>query len=76
MRTENQIKRKLNELTVQLKSAEAQLKLAEPEVEKGAQADPGNETRAHMLRARAEQLESMVTLLEWVLNEPTGSYHT
>jgi hypothetical protein len=69
MRTENQIKRKLNELTVQLKSAELELS-------NNLQADPENVTRIHTLRSRVDQLEPMVTLLEWVLNEPTGNYHT
>jgi chromosome segregation ATPase len=69
MRTEDQIKRKRNELASQLKSAEADLAnlmLSNPE----------SEGKIDRLRSKAEQLESMVMMLEWVLNEPSGAYHT
>ncbi|MEB3103131.1 hypothetical protein [Ferviditalea candida] len=55
MRTESQIKRKLNELLMQKRSLEAV----------GDQAAEDQIAR----------LEDQILLLEWVLNEPTGSYH-
>ncbi|CAM3610698.1 hypothetical protein [Marinicrinis lubricantis] len=58
MRTENQIKRKLNELIVRRNT----LKDSLPEVEASSHPVLG-------------QLEDQIMLLEWVLNEPTGSYH-
>ncbi|SFL82184.1 hypothetical protein SAMN03159341_110104 [Paenibacillus sp. 1_12] len=69
MRTEDQIKRKRNELEMQLKSAEADL-------ENVRQNNPENEGKIGMLRSKVEQLESMVMMLEWALNEPNGKYHT
>lgn len=69
MRTEDQIKRKRNELVVQLKSAEADLANL-------LQSNPESEGKIDRLRSKTEQLESMVMMLEWVLNEPSGAYHT
>ncbi|MFB9326485.1 hypothetical protein ACFFSY_11230 [Paenibacillus aurantiacus] len=58
MRTEDQIKRKLNELLLQHKNLRATL-----DEEKAA-------THPHLLR-----LEDMISILEWVMNAPSGSYH-
>ncbi|WP_438447569.1 hypothetical protein [Gorillibacterium sp. sgz5001074] len=62
MRTEQQVKRKLNELAVQRKQ------LADRLISLGGQNDAS-------LQSQLEQLDAMVTMLEWVLHEPTGSYH-
>ncbi|MBB3113855.1 hypothetical protein FHS18_005970 [Paenibacillus phyllosphaerae] len=59
MRTEDQIKRKLNELNLQHKNLRSSLSPEE------AQANP------HLGR-----IEDMIALLEWVLNAPSGSYHS
>ncbi|MFC5702218.1 hypothetical protein ACFPVX_13025 [Cohnella faecalis] len=59
MRTADQVKRKLNELAGQKKRLEA---LA---------AEEGG----HPSSDRIARLEDQIFLLEWVLNEPTGSYH-
>lgn len=64
MRTENQIKSKMNELLMQKKSLLSRIKSAEPD------------TPVHAsLSAQLLRVEDMLTMLEWVLNEPTGSYH-
>ncbi|GIO30073.1 MULTISPECIES: hypothetical protein [Paenibacillus] len=64
MRTENQIKSKINELTLQKKSLMARIDSAEPD------------TPAHAsLNAQLLRLEDMISMLEWVLHEPSGSYH-
>jgi len=55
MRTEDQVKRKLNELMMQKKSLES------------------NENES--LKAQIIRLEDQIMLLEWVLNNPIGSYH-
>lgn len=60
MRTENQIKRKLNELTLHKQSVQSRLEAA-----------PGTAS----LEEQARNLEGQIELLEWVLFEPTGSYH-
>ncbi|WP_027090934.1 hypothetical protein [Cohnella thermotolerans] len=63
MRTSDQIKRKYNELAAQKKTLEARL----------ADAGPGEGTEA--VRAHIARLDEQMLLLEWVLNEPQGSYH-
>ncbi|CAM3718924.1 hypothetical protein COLU111180_04710 [Cohnella lubricantis] len=63
MRTTDQVKRKYNELAAQKQTLE----------EKLAAADPAGETAN--LEARIARLEEQMLLLEWVLNEPMGSYH-
>lgn len=55
MRTENQIKRKLNELIMRKESLRSKDDAAAAE--------------------QIDRLEEQIMLLEWVLNEPTGSYH-
>ncbi|MDQ1912182.1 hypothetical protein RAC89_17485 [Paenibacillus sp. GD4] len=60
MRTEEQIKRKLNELVMQKKALEA-----------GMDADGLKEG----LQSQIDRLEQSILLLEWVLNAPVGSYH-
>ncbi|MEK8131985.1 hypothetical protein WMW72_29160 [Paenibacillus filicis] len=61
MRTDNQIKRKLNELLIQRKTLEAQA--------------AGDTPQATAASERIERLDEQIVLLEWVLNEPIGSYH-
>jgi len=64
MRTENQVKSKMNELLMQKKSLLSRIESAEPD------------TPVHAsLSAQLLRVEDMLTMLEWVLNEPTGSYH-
>lgn len=62
MRTENQIKRKLIELTQQRTNLQTR-------------ADGATDITRESLRQQLERVEDMILLLEWVLNEPTGSYH-
>ncbi|TDF99661.1 hypothetical protein [Paenibacillus piri] len=69
MRTENQIKRKLNELLMQKKSLED--RMADLPGSEQAQDDSAKAA----LRLQAEQLEQSILLLEWVLDEPVGKYH-
>ncbi|CAM3348543.1 MULTISPECIES: hypothetical protein [Paenibacillus] len=64
MRTENQIKSKLNELTMQKKLLHARI----------AQLDESSPQRAALVQQEA-RLDDMMIMLEWVLNEPEGSYH-
>ncbi|UUZ93774.1 hypothetical protein LJK87_03480 [Paenibacillus sp. P25] len=63
MRTENQVQRKLNEFKLQLQSLQSRLSSAEAEEEK------------QRLQREIDHLEDKIMLLEWVLFEPTGSYH-
>jgi hypothetical protein len=61
MRTEDQIKRKYNELAVRKQA----LELSAVE----------DSSSPEVLQARIESLEQQMTLLEWVLNAPLGRYH-
>jgi len=61
MRTEQQIKRKLNDLTMQKRTLESRLTN-----------DPAKDAP---LAAQIERVGDSILLLEWVLNEPTGKYH-
>ncbi|GKS12406.1 hypothetical protein ACFVVQ_05585 [Paenibacillus chitinolyticus] len=61
MRTEDQVQRKLTELNKQKQSVQERLN-----------SDPEND----FLKAQLEKLEDMTLMLEWVLNAPTGSYHS
>ncbi|MBD0380784.1 hypothetical protein [Paenibacillus sedimenti] len=63
MRTESQIKRKLNELLQQQQTIEARIEQAGSGVEREA------------LTAQNERILDRIDMLEWVLNEPVGSYH-
>jgi len=64
MRTENQIKSKLNELTLQKRNIQARL------------ADLTPETASYTsLNEQLARIEDMSNMLEWVLNEPLGKYH-
>lgn len=63
MRTTDQVKRKYNELAEQKRMLEEKLAGSEPAAEKAG------------LQARIARLEEQMLLLEWVLNEPIGSYH-
>jgi hypothetical protein len=62
MRTENQIKRKLIELTQQRSNLQTRV-------------DTATDHARDNLLQQLERVEDMIQLLEWVLNEPTGSYH-
>ncbi|AIQ63804.1 hypothetical protein PSTEL_12630 [Paenibacillus stellifer] len=64
MRTENQIKSKINELTLQRRSLDSR-------IEPLAGQDP---LRSSLL-SQKERIEDMILMLEWVLNEPQGKYH-
>ncbi|MEW9699212.1 hypothetical protein [Paenibacillus sp. SI8] len=63
MRTESQIKRKQNELRQQQQALETRIALAGAPAEREA------------LNVQNERLTDMIDMLEWVLNEPMGSYH-
>jgi hypothetical protein len=67
MRTENQIKRKLNELIMLKKSMETKL-----EAVTGTDSEQQTGSASRM---QIEQLEESVLLLEWVLDAPVGKYH-
>ncbi|WP_068776010.1 hypothetical protein [Paenibacillus sp. FJAT-26967] len=60
MRTADQVRRKLTELTKQKQFIQQQL-------------DKDKENS--VLTIQIEKLEDMTMMLEWVLNEPSGSYH-
>ncbi|MGG1311265.1 MULTISPECIES: hypothetical protein [Cohnella] len=62
MRTADQIKRKYNELAVRKR-----------QLEEAANADGGEASAS--AREMIARLEEQMLLLEWVLNEPVGSYH-
>lgn len=64
MRTENQIKSKINELSMQKKKLQTRL----------AALEENSPERASLLNQDA-RLDDMMTMLEWVLFEPNGSYH-
>ena len=64
MRTENQIKSKINELSMQKKNLQTRL----------AALEENSPERASLLNQDA-RLDDMITMLEWVLFEPSGSYH-
>ncbi|MBY9082243.1 hypothetical protein KIH86_19490 [Paenibacillus sp. HN-1] len=64
MRTENQIKSKVNELTLQRRSLESRI----------APLADQDSLRSSLL-AQKERIEDMILMLEWVLNEPQGKYH-
>lgn len=64
MRTENQIKSKLNELTIQKRNIQTRLAELTPET-----------ASYTSLNEQLVRLEDMSNMLEWVLNEPLGKYH-
>lgn len=64
MRTENQIKSKLNELTIQKRNIQTRLAELTPET-----------ASYTSLNEQLVRLEDMSNILEWVLNEPLGKYH-
>lgn len=63
MRTESQIKRKCNELIQQQQALAVRLEQA------------GSEAERQTLSVQSERIADMIGMLEWVLNEPVGSYH-
>lgn len=64
MRTENQIKSKLNELTLQKRNIQTRLDGLTPET-----------ASYTSLNEQLARIEDMSNMLEWVLNEPLGKYH-
>ncbi|MVO98128.1 hypothetical protein [Paenibacillus lutrae] len=60
MRTADQVRRKLTELTKQKQFIQQQLE---------------KDKENNILNIQIEKLEDMTMMLEWVLNEPSGSYH-
>ncbi|WP_019536126.1 hypothetical protein [Paenibacillus ginsengihumi] len=62
MRTEDQVRRKANELLMLKQSLASRLASAAEEEKPAIQRD-------------IDQLEEKIMLLEWVLNKPIGSYH-
>jgi DNA repair ATPase RecN len=64
MRTENQIKSKINELSMQKKKLQTRL----------AALEENSPERASLLNQET-RLDDMMIMLEWVLFEPNGSYH-
>jgi predicted nuclease with TOPRIM domain len=68
MRTESQIKRKLNEYDTMKRSLEARISEARA-------AAPAQEELIRSLESQKAHLEDLAALLEWVLNEPLGKYH-
>lgn len=66
MRTENQIKRKLNEMNMQRKTLLSRLE--EPDVQE-------NEAERKSIESQITRLDELIGLLEWVLNAPEGNYH-
>lgn len=63
MRTADQVKRKINELAARRETLNAK---------RAESSDPAEQAR---LQAQADRLDEQLLLLEWVLNEPLGSYH-
>ncbi|MFD0697689.1 hypothetical protein ACFQZT_26800 [Paenibacillus sp. GCM10027628] len=63
MRTESQIKRKYNELIQQQQSLKLRIDQA------------GSDSEREALTVQSERVADMIDMLEWVLNEPVGSYH-
>jgi len=63
LRTADQIKRKLHELSAQKQSLTGRL------------AEAPDEAAGSQLSAMIERLDDQMMLLEWVLNEPVGKYH-
>jgi hypothetical protein len=68
MRTENQIKRKLNELLMQKQSVSVRL-------EQSVNNQQGSTETVKRASDQLERTQDMISLLEWVLDQPTGSYH-
>ncbi|MGM1045355.1 MAG: hypothetical protein ACQEXX_04345 [Bacillota bacterium] len=64
MRTGNQIQSKINELSMQKKMLQSrEVSLPEDSVER------------RNLNQQQSRLDDMITMLEWVLDEPSGKYH-
>ncbi|MBP1155685.1 MULTISPECIES: hypothetical protein [unclassified Paenibacillus] len=62
MRTEDQVRRKLNEFIMQRQSLVSRL-------------DSAAEEAKEALQSELNHLDDQIILLEWVLNKPIGSYH-
>lgn len=62
MRTEDQVRRKLNEFVMQRQSLISRLNSAVDEAKEA-------------LQTELNHLDDQIMLLEWVLNKPMGSYH-
>ncbi|PZE21775.1 hypothetical protein [Paenibacillus xerothermodurans] len=68
MRTDNQIKRKLNELLISRQSIAARYTGL-------TETNPDNVEQAKALQSQLDRLDESISLLQWVLDEPTGTYH-
>lgn len=64
MRTGNQIQSKINELSVQKKMLQSR-----------ANSLPEDSAERRNLNQQHSRLDDMITMLEWVLDEPNGKYH-
>jgi uncharacterized protein YoxC len=68
MRTEQQIKRKWNELRMQKQALTARVQQATEDQQESVES-------IQILLSQVERLEESIHLLEWILDQPTGSYH-
>jgi ABC-type Fe2+-enterobactin transport system substrate-binding protein len=68
MRTEQQIKRKWNELKTQKQALTEQLGQTTENEHQSTES-------IQILSLQIERVDEAIALLEWVLEQPTGSYH-
>jgi hypothetical protein len=68
MRTEQQIKRKWNELKVQKQALTERLGQTTENEHQSVES-------IQILSTQIERLDEYINLLDWVLEQPTGSYH-
>ncbi|SEB70751.1 hypothetical protein [Paenibacillus sp. GP183] len=69
MRTEQQVKRKWNELKKQKQTLTEQLGQTTENEHQSVES-------IQILSLQIERVDEAITLLEWVLEQPMGSYHT
>jgi hypothetical protein len=68
MRTEQQIKRKWNEMKMQKQELKERLGQTTENEHQSVES-------IHILSLQIERLDEHINLLDWVLEQPTGSYH-
>jgi hypothetical protein len=68
MRTEQQIKRKWNELKMQKQTLTGRLEQTTDNEHQSVES-------IQILSMQIERLDESIDLLEWVLEQPAGSYH-
>jgi ABC-type Fe2+-enterobactin transport system substrate-binding protein len=68
MRTEQQVKRKWNELKTQKQTLTEQLGQTTENEHQSVES-------IQILSLQIERVDEAITLLEWVLEQPMGSYH-